>query len=223
MGYIPLEIIVKSAEVFKNVNFFSRMHLYTTVCLLGDSSTPKKKRTSVDEHSGAHPFWWFPFTFQIDESKLLQNKLMLLFQVGCKRNLGDKNIGILTVPIKDLYDSTGNQKHPSNVAYSINSSSSEKPRGVLYLSYMFHGKNETKCIDQSQSYSVQSSVNHALPLAPVACPRPIPSAPYIVTEDDEYVFSPTSIESGSNLPVDEYSFRSTIPSAPYLPVDYGCS
>ncbi|KAL3538130.1 hypothetical protein ACH5RR_001496 [Cinchona calisaya] len=216
MGHIPLEITVKSAQVFNNVNLFSKMHLYTIVRLLGDSSTPKKRKTTIDEHSGSHPFWWFSMTFLVDESKLLQNNLNLSFQVKCSRNLGDKSVGILTIPIKELYDSTGNRNYPTNVAYTINSSSSGKPRGVLYFSYMFGG-SENK--------------SHAMPSAArLPSPNPIspaPSAPYISTgyDDEEYVFSTNNIDSSGQctLPVNGCSFRSSVvPSAPYLPVDYGC-
>lgn len=232
MGYIPLEIIVKSAEVSKNVNLFSRMHLYATVSLLGDDdpSTSKQKKTKVDEHSGSHPFWWFPMKFQVDESKLQKDNLMLLFQLKCSRNFrGDKTVGVLTLSVKELYDSSKTQKFPTNVAHTINSRNSGRLHGVLYFSYMFccDNGNETTYIDQrqksDQSYDHQKMDQNSrndtiLSSAPVQWTDPTPSAPYIAMEDDEYFFATSPIDSLPNSLVNGRSSGSSItPSAPYLP------
>lgn len=135
---VSLTITLTSAHAFKNINLFAKMRLYAVVSLIGDPPLTRRK-TPVDKTGGRKPHWDTTVEFRIPEHKLHQNSLMLVFQVRCQRTLrGDKDVGCLYVPVKELFDGvcTGGRNFPQSVAIPVNSKSGNT-KGVLYLSYMF--------------------------------------------------------------------------------------
>ncbi|KAM7469671.1 hypothetical protein LguiA_007854 [Lonicera macranthoides] len=114
------------------------MRLYAVVSLIGDPPLTRRK-THVDKTGGRRPHWNTTVEFRIPEHKLRQNCLMLVFQLRCQRTLGgDKDVGCLYVPVKELFDgdSSGSLNFPRSVAIPVNSKSGNT-KGVLYLSYVF--------------------------------------------------------------------------------------
>lgn len=135
MNSIPLDITIKSACILKRVNFFDRRRIYIVVSLIGSNSF-SKQRTNIDLRNGSKPCWWFKMKFHLEESKIHANSCMLVFQVRCSKPFGDKDIGYLYVPVRELFQGLGGEKCRRDVAYTVTTSSG-KPKGILYLSYEF--------------------------------------------------------------------------------------
>lgn len=135
MNSIALEITIKSACVLKRVNFLDRRRIYIVVSLIGSNSF-SKQRTNVDLRNGSKPCWGFKMKFEVEESKMHANSCMLVFQVRCSKPLGDKDIGYLYVPVRELFQGVRGQR---DVAYTVTTSSG-KPKGILYFKYEF-GQN----------------------------------------------------------------------------------
>lgn len=160
------------------------MHLYAVASVANGPSSTAVQSTAVDTHSGATPFWWSPMEFDIDETKLEEETLVLC--VKCRRSamMGpDKRVGSVELPVKALleYHSRNSRPNlPANIAVSI-LSKSEKLRGVLYMSFMFDG-------------------------AAPAVPKPAPSAPPLEEYEDygrQYCAPVVVVPSAPYLPSGE--------------------
>uniref|UniRef100_A0A2P2LBB3 WW domain-binding protein 2-like n=1 Tax=Rhizophora mucronata TaxID=61149 RepID=A0A2P2LBB3_RHIMU len=136
-----LEISVVSANDLKDVNLFTTMDFYAVVSIKADSCTTQKKKTHVHKDCGPNPTWNFIMEFTVDEAALQQNRLTLKFEIKSDRSFGDKEIGEVHVPIKDLLDSAaaGDGKEHKNVSYSVRTASG-KAKGTLNISYKFGDK-----------------------------------------------------------------------------------
>ncbi|KAK1401701.1 hypothetical protein POM88_001306 [Heracleum sosnowskyi] len=146
MNTIPLEITIKSARILKRVNFFDRRRIYIVVSLIGSNSF-SKQRTNVDLRNGSEPCWWFKMKFHVEESKIHANACMLVLQVRCSKPLGDKDIGYLYVPVRELFEGVRGPTRCKDVAYTVTTSSG-KPKGILYLSYEFGEEIMVKGVDK---------------------------------------------------------------------------
>lgn len=140
MEYRTLEINVMSAKDLNKVNLISKMDVYVVVSISGgDQKSNQKAKTPVDRLGGTDPSWNFPIKFTIDEAAARQNRLTLLFKVRCDRALGDKDIGEVCVPIKELLDSPADGSVKQFVSYQVRKPSG-KPKGQLSFSYQFGEK-----------------------------------------------------------------------------------
>ncbi|XP_007035560.2 PREDICTED: protein SRC2 [Theobroma cacao] len=140
MAHRTFEINVISAKGLKNVNLIDKMDVYAIVSLKGDSSKDKQKtKTPVDKDCGKDPTWNFPVKFTIDESLAQKNNLNLKFKIKCERILGDKELGQVNVPVKELLDSTSEGGSMKFVSYQVRKPSG-KPEGTLNFSYKFGDK-----------------------------------------------------------------------------------
>nr|GMD75967.1 protein SRC2-like [Ipomoea batatas] len=141
MEHRTLEINVMSAKDLNKVNLISKMDVYVVVSISGgDEKSNQKAKTPVDRLGDTNPSWNSPMRFTIDEAAARQNRLNLLFKVRCDRALGDKDIGEVWVPIKELLDSpaTGGSGKQF-VSYQVRKPSG-KPKGQLTFSYQFGEK-----------------------------------------------------------------------------------
>lgn len=130
-----------SAKGLNRVNLISKMDVYVVVSIAGGSDKDKqKKKTPVDNDGDTNPSWKIPMNFQIDESAVRQNRLTLVFQLRCQRALGDKDIGEVHVPIKELIDSPAVDGKQQFVSYQVRKPSG-KPKGQLSFSYKFGEKS----------------------------------------------------------------------------------
>ncbi|KAL6970305.1 DNA-directed RNA polymerase [Sarracenia purpurea var. burkii] len=136
MEYRSLEIKVISAKDLKNVNLISKMDVYVAVSISGDPKTEQK--TTVDRNGNTNPTWNFPMKFTVDESATRQNRLNLVFTLRCDRNLGDKDIGEVTVPVKELIGSIDEGKLQF-LTYQVRRPSG-RPKGELNFSYKWGEK-----------------------------------------------------------------------------------
>ncbi|MBA0616541.1 hypothetical protein Godav_016583 [Gossypium davidsonii] len=138
MAFRTLDINVISAKGLKNVNLIDKMDVYAVVSLKGDSSKQKLK-TPVHKDCGKNPNWNFPVKFTVDESLAKNNKLSIKFKIMCERILGDKELGVVNVPVKELLDSPGDGGSMKFVSFQVRKPSG-KPEGTLDFSYKFGDK-----------------------------------------------------------------------------------
>lgn len=144
-----LEITIQYAEDLSKVNLISKMDVYVVVSISGgDESSRQKTKTEVSRGGGANPTWSFPMKFVVEEAALLQNRLMLDFTIKCERALGDRVIGEVHVPVKELLDFPAKIRGGATtaaknfVSYQVKKPGA-KPKGKLTFSYQFRGKTAT--------------------------------------------------------------------------------
>ncbi|TMW97411.1 hypothetical protein EJD97_005580 [Solanum chilense] len=133
----PLDIKVISADGIKYVNTFSKMDVYTEVYISSYASKASKQKTFVDKNSGSNPKWNHSMKFTLDESFLTKSGTYLVFRLKSDRTLGDKDIGEVSVPVHDLFNSNGTVERI--VEYPVITESG-KPKGTLKFSYKFGEK-----------------------------------------------------------------------------------
>lgn len=113
------------------------MNVYVVVSISGgDKSSKQKTKSPVDHDGDANPTWNFTMNFTVDEAALQSNRLTLDFKLVCERALGDKDVGEVSVPIKELLDSADAKKF---LSYQVRKPSG-KPKGQLTFSCKFSDK-----------------------------------------------------------------------------------
>lgn len=138
MEYRLLEITLISAKGLRNVKHFSKMDVYVVVTISGNPRT--KQKTPVNQNGGTNPTWNFPMQFIIDEMSAQANCLDLIFQLRCDRTIrGDKDIGEVHVPIKEILNVEDNGNSGKLITYQVRKPSG-KIKGELNFSYKFSDK-----------------------------------------------------------------------------------
>lgn len=181
-SYRTLELNVISAKHLKDVHFISKMDVYAVVSISGDHTIKKQKvKTHVDRSGGSNPTWNFPVKFTFNESLAQQNRLTLNFKIKSDGLLGDKTVGEVIVPIRELLDSSsssGDAKSMKFVTYQVRSSSG-KPKGEFHFSYKFSeptvGKTHAKADEPVTAYPAPMAAGSSS--APYGYPPP-PQARY---------------------------------------------
>ncbi|GMH28416.1 hypothetical protein Nepgr_030259 [Nepenthes gracilis] len=144
MAYRTLEVTVLSANDLKKACRFSKMDLYVVVFLDGDSAADKHK-TPIDRHGGTNPTWNLSVKFTIDELAAQQGRLTLVFHILRRCALGDRLVGEVHAPVKDLLTDadanaaatgSGVGKSAQFVSCQVRKPSGT-PKGVLNFSYKF--------------------------------------------------------------------------------------
>lgn len=139
----PLDITLNSAKDLKDLNLFSKMDLYAVVSIHGDyfNNNTSQQRTHIDKDCGPNPKWNFPMKFTIDINAAEQNRLALVVKIKAEKKLaGDKEVGEVHVPIKELLESYGEEsKDEKRASYSVRTPSG-KAKGVLDFTYKFGEK-----------------------------------------------------------------------------------
>lgn len=171
MAYRPLEIELISAKDLRNVNIFLKMDVYVVASI---SSDPRSvERTQTDKHGGMNPKWKYKMQFMIDEGAAIHNQTALVFQIVSRRVFGDRTIGSVYVPLKDLlheYNISSDHHYSSSsggsdghtllpkrsVCYQVTTVSG-KSRGTLSFSYRF---------GEGFMVSVQPQGHHLIPALP---------------------------------------------------------
>lgn len=177
MEYRTLEITLQSGKDLNKVNLISKMDVYAVVSISGgDKSSKQKTRTPVDHDGDANPTWNFPMKFTVEEAALQMNRLVLDFKLVCERALGDKDVGEVSVPIKELLDSPANSAAAGGkqfVSYQVRKPSG-KPKGQLTFACKFSEKTAP-----------------AVSAPPYAAPAPVGKADY-----EPYTAYPAGPSSG---------------------------
>ncbi|XP_071696379.1 protein SRC2 homolog [Rutidosis leptorrhynchoides] len=99
MEYRPLDITVISANGLKNFLLFFRMKVYVVVKLINGKSVVEKK---THASRGRNPKWNHRMKFPVEDSAI--NTTNLLFVLRQRRFWGDKDIGEVSIPVRELVD-----------------------------------------------------------------------------------------------------------------------
>ncbi|KAK4380021.1 hypothetical protein RND71_001883 [Anisodus tanguticus] len=178
MEYRTLEINVMSGKDLNKVNLITKMDVYVVVSISGaDDRSNQKIKTHVDHDGDNNPTWNFPIKFTIDYNAAVQNRLHLGFNIRCQRALGDKDIGEVDVPIKELLESHNSNGSKQFVSYQIRKPSG-KPKGQLTFSYQFSDKI-------TGNYAVDAKIDN-----------PVTAYPAVNTSGSNLVYPPPQGISG---------------------------
>lgn len=124
-----LEITLVSAQNLPNVRNHGRMKVYAKVSLKGESKTAKK--TPVDYEAGSNPRWNFVADYTVSESTVERPGVNVVVKLMCKRTLGDRFIGKVKIPVKNLFDM--GEKSRKILSYEV----AGTPEGRLNFLYSF--------------------------------------------------------------------------------------
>ncbi|XP_073135376.1 protein SRC2-like [Henckelia pumila] len=168
-----LEIELQYAKDLNKVNLITKMDVYVVVSISGGDKNSKQKTKSTVDHDGdANPTWNFPMKFTVDEAALKQNRLTLDFKLVCERALGDKDVGEVHVPVKELFDSTAKGEGKQILSYQVKKPSG-KPKGQLTFAYKF-GERTAAALP----YAAENVLAHQVDGEPMTAYPAGSSAPY---------------------------------------------
>ncbi|XP_022749030.1 protein SRC2-like [Durio zibethinus] len=193
MAHKTLEINVISATDLKNVNLIDKMDVYAVVSLKGDSWKHRQKmKTPVDKDCGKNPTWNFPVKFTMDESLAKNNEPNLKFRIKCERTLGDKELGQVNIPVKELLDSPGEGSSIKFVRYQVTNPSG-RPEGTLNFSYKI-GDKVSKPVKSEKSKGDQPVAAYPTHMAAGSSSAPygVP-VPYLPPQTAGYGYPPPPV------------------------------
>ncbi|KAK1318021.1 hypothetical protein QJS10_CPB04g00798 [Acorus calamus] len=157
-----LDLTLTSAMDLKDVNLFSRLQVYAVVSVIGDPRS--KHRTPADRSGGRNPIWNHPLRLTVDESAVLR------FLLRTVRAFGDRDVGEVHVPLKELLSDSASVGSAKLASYQVRRPKG-KPKGVLNFSYSFGEKVS------AAAAAPPKAVNHVKPVMayPVYPPPPPPA------------------------------------------------
>ncbi|KAG0451888.1 hypothetical protein HPP92_026256 [Vanilla planifolia] len=131
MAYRTLELTLISAKDLNDVNLISKMDVYAVVTIAGDHRT--KQRTPTDHDGGKNPSWNSTLRFPVPVEPSAASQLVIHVLLRSERALGDRDVGEVHIPLKELLDS--HKDGSKFVSYQVRKPSSGKAKGVINLSY----------------------------------------------------------------------------------------
>lgn len=144
MNKITLNVKVMSCKGLKAFNFFQKLLVYALVSLQisndakEEEEVQQKHRTQRDEEGDGDPEWNQEMQFDVDEDLYRNHSDRLLIHFEFRHEgimFGDKVIGEVRVPLKDLIqDAFSSDGVARFVSYEVRSTDG-KPNGVLNFSY----------------------------------------------------------------------------------------
>ncbi|PKA58443.1 BON1-associated protein 2 [Apostasia shenzhenica] len=163
MAYRTLDLTLVSAKDLKRVNLFSRMRIYAVVSLSSDGPR-SRQRTASDIEGGRNPSWNTTLQFTIPAGD--PGLLLLRIYLRSQRLLGDRDVGFVHVPLRDIVAGACHGSKPVQfLSYQVRRPVSGKPKGVLNLSCKLGEP------------IVPSSVYSSLPAVAVPVPAPAKANP----------------------------------------------
>ncbi|GKA17242.1 SRC2-like protein [Tanacetum coccineum] len=132
-----LDLTLRSATGLKNKSIFGKSDVYAVVSI---SETHSKLRTPVDKHGGSEHTWNYPMRLTVDEALGQQNRFNLVIKIKAVGIFGDRTIGQVEVPIKELMEGIKDDgKTMQETSYQVRGKSG-KSRGYVSFSYKFGEK-----------------------------------------------------------------------------------
>ncbi|XP_047313806.1 protein SRC2-like [Impatiens glandulifera] len=138
MEYRPLEITVISANDLKDVGRFSKMDVYVVVSLSDEPCSTC--RTPIHKDGGKSPKWNHKVKLFVNENYLSRNP-KLIFNIRADRTFSDKDVGEVSIPLKDLLHSSDSISAERSVEYKVRTPKG-KSEGKLKFSYKFGEKSK---------------------------------------------------------------------------------
>ncbi|KAG5391668.1 hypothetical protein IGI04_021631 [Brassica rapa subsp. trilocularis] len=132
----PLDLTIISAEDLKDIQLIGKQDLYAVVSINRDART--KQKTKVDKDCGTKPKWRHQMKLTVDDAAARENRLTLVIEIVADRPIaGDKPVGEVSVPVKELLDQ--NEEEEKTVTYAVRLPNG-KSKGYLKFSFKFGEK-----------------------------------------------------------------------------------
>ncbi|KAI3689443.1 hypothetical protein L2E82_47400 [Cichorium intybus] len=157
----PLDITVISASGLDNFLFVFKMKVYVVVSLINGKSIIEKK---THMSNGRNPRWNHRIKFPVEESAIQTSTL--LFVLRQHRMLGDKDIGEVSIPVRELVEANpgyGSTEH--EVDYQVQATNG-KCKGTFTFSHEFREKVQPARADHPPPYMVNQPGMPAYPQGP---------------------------------------------------------
>ena len=144
-----MELKVISCKHLKAFNFFQKLSVYAAVSIISDESKNshqkqkihcfQRQKTPVDRDGNGNPEWNHQFQFDLKEISAADiANHFVKFSLRCEGIVyGNKNIGEVCVPLKDLIDEYN--RSVKFVSYQVRTTDG-KPNGVLNFCYKLSKK-----------------------------------------------------------------------------------
>lgn len=140
-----IEITLISARDLNNTSILSKTKAYAVAWISTDHRN--RQRTHLDKDNGSDPSWNHVMRFTVDEAALQQGHLVLEVAIYADATFGDKEIGHVSIPLKEfLKPSSGNKGGTTSAqfaSYQVRKPSG-KAKGVLNLSVKLGEKYEVR-------------------------------------------------------------------------------
>uniref|UniRef100_A0A1J3E8T5 C2 domain-containing protein n=1 Tax=Noccaea caerulescens TaxID=107243 RepID=A0A1J3E8T5_NOCCA len=170
----PLDLTIISAEDLKDIQLIGKQDLYAVVSINGDERT--KQKTKVDKDCGTKPKWKHQMKLTVDDSAARDNRLSLVIQIVANRPIaGDKPVGEVTVPVKELLDQNKTGDEEKAVTYAVRLPNG-KAKGSLKFSFKF-GEKYTYGSSSAPHAPGPTAVEHKTMDQPVTAHPPGQGAP----------------------------------------------
>lgn len=124
-----LDLTLISAKDLKNVNLFTPMRIYAIATISSDGPR-SRQRIAPDLDGGRNPNWNATIHFTIPAGN--PNNLLLTILLRACRVLGDRDVGVVRIPLRDIASTAGDARF---LSYQVRRPASGKPKGVLNFSY----------------------------------------------------------------------------------------
>ncbi|KAH6782712.1 hypothetical protein C2S51_008005 [Perilla frutescens var. frutescens] len=128
------EVTLVSAQNLPDIRSLGQMKVYAEVSLNGIPETTMK--SDVDERGKTNPTWSFVTGYTVSEAAVQLPGINLVVKLLCKRTLGDKLVGEVKIPLKNLFDVARDSDQDKIRSYDVEGTSD----GVLNISYSFSQK-----------------------------------------------------------------------------------
>ncbi|KAG6419814.1 hypothetical protein SASPL_116326 [Salvia splendens] len=134
------EITLISATDLENVRILGKMKVHARVSLSGGAAANGfEKRSPTDKHGETNPAWNHTMRFAISESMVENFNTMLVVKLYCKRKLGDRYVGEIHTPVKELFDFARSSGGSAVVCFPVQQGCVNS-QGMLRFSYKFGEK-----------------------------------------------------------------------------------
>ncbi|KAI3672822.1 hypothetical protein L6452_38922 [Arctium lappa] len=137
MDYRALDITVISASGLEKLMFFFKVRVYAVVSLINNGKSVIEKKTHSSP--GRNPNWNHRIKFSVQESAIQTSTL--LFVLRQHRLFGDKEIGEVSIPVRELLDGSGTTTEHV-VDYQVQSIRG-KSKGTFTFSYHLRERVQT--------------------------------------------------------------------------------
>ncbi|KAI3975917.1 hypothetical protein MKX01_016600 [Papaver californicum] len=198
-----MELKVMSCNGLNAFNFFQKLCIYVTVSLVSEDPKEKQKKrnhekqkTPIDREGNGDPEWKHDIRFdlkQIFSSALTSlDHMFIHFDILAEGFLGDKSVGQVVVPLKELIQEFHGGGAMRFISYQVRSSDG-KPNGTLNFSYKVVG-NESSSTLRGNNNNNNNNPAIVYPPAPVVVPPTSISYPPPDNYPSSPMFYPPPIE-----------------------------
>jgi Ca2+-dependent lipid-binding protein len=118
MASRTLDLTLISAKDLKDVNLLGKMDVYAEVSISGDPRS--RQRTKIHVDSGPNPTWNQTLRFTVPADPGAPGTLYVVLRAE-KKALGDKDLGEVHVPLKELLENVRGDgpTQPQFVSYQV--------------------------------------------------------------------------------------------------------